>query len=98
MHLAPRPTNPEAMALAQDRVERRDELNRHLDEQRIGNSIYYPVPLHLQQCFAELGGRVGQLPVSEKAAAEVLSLPMYPELEEPQQVRVVEAIAAFYRG
>jgi dTDP-4-amino-4,6-dideoxygalactose transaminase len=80
------------------RAERRDELRAFLGERGIGSNVFYPLPLHLQQCFAELGGRRGQLPASERASEEVLSLPMYPELGDRQQQRVVESIAAFYRG
>jgi len=79
------------------RVERRDELASHLAEQGIETGIYYPVPLHLQPAFASLGGRAGDCPESERAAQEVLSLPLYPEITEEQQVRVVQAIQAFYR-
>ena len=79
------------------RVERRDELKKSLDEQRIGNSVYYPVPLHLQDCFSELGYREGDFPNSEQAAREVISLPVYTELTAEQQERVVDAVARFYR-
>lgn len=78
------------------RCERRDELAKHLGAQKIGNAIYYPLPLHLQGCFAHLGHREGDFPVAEQASREVLSLPIYPELGEARQRRVVSAIADFY--
>ena len=78
------------------RAPRRDELVAHLADRKIGAGVYYPVPLHLQECFANLGGKPGQLPHSEKAAAEVLGLPIYPELTEAQQEAVVTGIASFY--
>jgi dTDP-4-amino-4,6-dideoxygalactose transaminase len=80
------------------RAERRDELRSRLQERGIGSGVYYPLPLHLQECFAELGGREGQLPVCEQAAREVLSLPVYPELTPAQIERVAGAIADFYSG
>ncbi len=79
------------------RCRRRDDLLAHLKSRKIGCSVYYPLPLHLQKCFESLGGRVGMLPVAERAAAEVLALPMHPELSESDQQRVVSEIAAFYR-
>ncbi len=78
------------------RARRRDELREHLSEQGIGSGVYYPVPLHVQECFAALGGRPGQLPVSEGLCAEVLSLPVYPELGAERLLRVVSAIRRFY--
>ena len=79
------------------RAVRRDELAAYLKERQIGCGVYYPVPLHLQKCFANLGYQAGALPHSEQAAAEVLALPIYPELTDAQQDAVVAAIKAFYR-
>jgi len=78
------------------RVERRDELQAFLKEREIGSAVYYPLPLHLQPCFAHLGYQRGRLPVTEAAADQVLSLPIYPELSRAQQDWVIESIRAFY--
>jgi dTDP-4-amino-4,6-dideoxygalactose transaminase len=74
---------------------RRDALQSYLSERKIGSAIYYPVPLHLQKCFAPLGYEPGSLPVTEQACREVLSLPVYPELTVAEQGTVISAIADF---
>lgn len=79
------------------RVQQRDKLKRHLGEQGIQTEVYYPLPLHLQPCFAHLGHRGGDFPNSELAAAQLLALPMYPELTLQQQEVVVLEIRNFYR-
>ena len=78
------------------RAPRRDALREHLKDHGIGSAVYYPLPLHLQPCFAHLGYRRGSLPETEAAMGEVLSLPVYPELTEAQQERVIQTITAFY--
>ncbi len=77
---------------------RRDALQTFLSERQIGSAVYYPVPLHLQPCFAELGYKTGDLPHSEQAAKEVLSLPVYAELTTDEQTRVIEALSEFASG
>ena len=78
------------------RTRQRDALRSHLTERGIGTGLYYPVPLHLQECFGSLGGRPGMLPVSETLVSEVLSLPVYPELGLDRVDRVADAIAEFF--
>jgi dTDP-4-amino-4,6-dideoxygalactose transaminase len=78
------------------RAARRDALQEHLKSKGIGNSVYYPLPLHLQPCFEYLGYSQGDFPESEKAALEVISLPVYPELEQSQLDEVIEAVKGFY--
>jgi len=77
------------------RVGNRDGLRAHLDERGIGTEIYYPVPFHMQPCFADLGHRRGDFPKSERAASESLALPIYSELTAAQQEAVVGAIGEF---
>jgi dTDP-4-amino-4,6-dideoxygalactose transaminase len=78
------------------RVQNRDALKASLESAGIGSAIYYPVPLHLQECFAELGGAPGQLPVTEAMTREVISIPVFPELSTDERSRVIDAIESFY--
>jgi dTDP-4-amino-4,6-dideoxygalactose transaminase len=77
---------------------RRDELKKHLEANGIGCALHYPVPLHLQKCYASLGHKPGDFPVAEKAAREVLSLPIYPELTDAQIRRAAEIIKGFFKS
>lgn len=80
------------------RAPRRDELRAHLAECGVGTAIYYPVPFHLQRCFADLGYGRGAFPVAERAAEEVLALPVFPGVGSERQAYVVDCIARFYRS
>jgi len=77
------------------RVPRRDELQAYLKEKGVGTEVYYPVPLHLQECFAYLGYKAGAFPESERAAKETLALPIYPELSQPQLQYVAGCVRDF---
>jgi dTDP-4-amino-4,6-dideoxygalactose transaminase len=77
------------------RTSRRDELRTHLQAEKIATAIYYPVPLHRQECFAHLGYREGSLPVSEEASREVLALPVFASLGHARQKRIIDAVIAF---
>jgi dTDP-4-amino-4,6-dideoxygalactose transaminase len=79
------------------KVDRRDALKQHLDAAGIGNAIYYPVPLHLQECFASLGYAAGDLPVSERIAQEAISIPVFPELTGAEKSQVIDTILGFYK-
>jgi dTDP-4-amino-4,6-dideoxygalactose transaminase len=79
------------------RIEQRDALQKFLSERKIGSTVYYPYPLHLQPLYSSLGHKPGDFPHAERAAQEVLSLPMYPELRKEQIARVVETIAEFLK-
>ncbi len=75
----------------------RDPLRAHLTARRIGSEIYYPIPLHLQTCFASLGHQPGDFPQAEAAARQTIALPMYPEVSEAARRHVVGAIAEYFR-
>ena len=79
------------------RSSRRDELLAHLQERQIATTIYYPVPLHRQECFASLGYKEGSLPVSEHASREVLALPIFAGLGEARQSRIIDTVIAFLK-
>jgi dTDP-4-amino-4,6-dideoxygalactose transaminase len=76
---------------------RRDELKKHLESEHVGCALHYPLPLHLQKAYAHLGYKAGDFPVSEKAARECLSLPIYPELTDAQVERVADVIKDFFK-
>jgi dTDP-4-amino-4,6-dideoxygalactose transaminase len=79
------------------RVPKRDELREFLSQEGIGTDVYYPLPLHLQECYRELGYGEGDFPHAEKATRETLALPIYPELIPEQQEYVVSKIEEFFR-
>lgn len=79
-------------------VKNRDELKDFLKQKGVGCEVYYPVPLHLQECFSYLGYKKGSCPISEKKASAVISLPVFPELTEKEQECVISAIKQFYRN
>jgi len=80
------------------RCNRRDALQKFLTDRKIGSTIYYPVPLHLQPLYASLAHKSGDFPNAERVAGEILSLPMYPELTEEKIGRVAAAVAEFARS
>ena len=75
---------------------RRDDLKKHLEDNRVGCALHYPLPLHLQKCYANLGHKAGDFPIAEKAARECLSLPIYPEMTDAQIQRVAEVVRDFF--
>ena len=77
---------------------RTDRVARHLSAQGIDTSVFYPLPLHLQPAYSSFGGKTGQLPVAERAAHEVLSLPLYPEMTHEQIERVADAVREALRA
>ena len=92
--------NPDCVSIFNQyviRAPRRDAIVEHLRKKNIGTEIYYPVPMHLQECFSYLGYKEGTLPESEKAAKEVLAIPIYPELTDQMMDYVAETILAFLR-
>jgi dTDP-4-amino-4,6-dideoxygalactose transaminase len=91
-----RPENESIFNQYTIRAERRDDLAAHLKKKGIGTKVYYPLPLHLQPCFSYLGYKPGSFPESERAAAEVMSLPVYPELTRAQLEETIAGIRSFY--
>jgi dTDP-4-amino-4,6-dideoxygalactose transaminase len=80
------------------RVEKRDEMRKFLSDNQIANEIYYPIPFHLQECFASLGYKQGDFPVSEHASATSIALPVFPELTSEQITFVVSKFREFIKG
>jgi dTDP-4-amino-4,6-dideoxygalactose transaminase len=80
------------------RTPQRDALQRELNDKKIGNAVYYPVPLHIQDCFKDWGYKLGDFPHSEAAALEVVSLPIYAELTQAQQDYVIQTIKSFFKS
>jgi dTDP-4-amino-4,6-dideoxygalactose transaminase len=80
------------------RIEDRDALRDRLTAANIGTAIHYPVPLHLQRAYSHLGYRSGDFPITEKVAAEIISLPMYPSLTRDEQARIVNKVAEHVEG
>ncbi|HTV76176.1 MAG TPA: DegT/DnrJ/EryC1/StrS family aminotransferase, partial [Candidatus Baltobacteraceae bacterium] len=76
----------------------RDDLKKYLEDNGVGCALHYPLPLHLQKCYAHLGHKPGDFPVAEKAAREVLSLPIFPELTDVQIRRVAEVVKNFFQN
>jgi dTDP-4-amino-4,6-dideoxygalactose transaminase len=91
------PNSRSAWHLYVVRHPRRDELKKHLEEEKVGCALHYPLPLHLQKCYASIGGKPGDFPQAEKSARECLSLPIYPELTDAQQERVAMVVQSFFR-
>jgi dTDP-4-amino-4,6-dideoxygalactose transaminase len=77
------------------RVQDREGLQKHLSDAKIDTGIHYPVPLHMQKAYANRGYKLGDFPITERIAAEIVSLPMFPQLTEKQQRRVVEKVKEF---
>ena len=80
------------------RTRDRDALQAHLKQRQIGSEVYYPQPMHLQECFANLGFKKGDYPESERAALTSLALPIYPELTAAQKQAVVEGVLSYYQA